>query len=402
MEMCLSFATTTKQPLLLATVLAFSALGVAAQDSDTIDSLPPALAPIEIDTLGMAISEEEIEAIKLAIAYGPQISQAAEKVNGLPYRRDAHAKATGCVRARFTVNDDIDTRHRHSIFQQPGAEFQAWIRFSNGDMTLQADKKADARGMAVRVMNVPGEKIAPELPQSNIQDFVMTNYPVFFNRNVFDYVENMQHFAELDRTGWFIGLFPPRLHLKQLLIAKNTVASVINTPLQPQYFSMVPYQLGDTPLKFSAKPCAGMTFTEQVDQYDYSYLTKAMQAKLDTSEACFDFMVQEQKADKDMPIDDATVEWSEKDSPFIPIAKILIPPQRFTTLAQQEFCENLSMNPWHAVGRWVPLGSLNRSRRLVYYAVSRFRHAQNGAQPSSPSNWCINGESECDLRDVLQ
>ena len=61
-------------------------------------------------------------------------------------------------------------------------------------------------------------------------------------------------------------------------------------------------------------------------------------------------------------IDDATVEWSEQESPFVAVAKLHIPPQTFTTQDQQTFCENLSMNPWHGVGDWLPLGSLSPVR----------------------------------------
>jgi len=357
---------------------------------------------MEIDTLGMDISEQEKQAIIMAMHFGREISSAAEKVNGLPYRRDAHAKATGCVRATFTVNNDIPPHFHHSVFQNPGAEFKAWIRFSNGDMTVRADNKPDARGMAIRIMAVPGEKIAPELPASNVQDFVMTNMQIFFHHNVFDYVDVMQYLAKLERTRWFISLWPPRIHPRRLYIAKQTVSSRIKTPLQPQYYSMTPYRLGETALKFSAKPCANMTFTEAANTDDYDYLTKTMQAKLNNNAACFDFMLQEQKADSNMPLDDATVEWSEKESPFIPVAKIKLPAQQFTSLEQQTFCENLSMNPWHGVGEWEPLGSLNRSRRLVYHAVSKYRHNQNDAAVSNPSSWCLDGKSNCDLSEVFR
>lgn len=403
----------TRQLLLLCFIVSLMFIGgctesssSASAESETNNSAAPitesmAIDASQIDTLGMDISDAEKEAIAKAMHYGRQISRMAEKQNGLPYRRDAHAKATACVRATFTVKDDIAPQFLHSALHKPGVEFQAWIRFSNGDMTVQADSKPDARGMAIRVMNVPGEKIAPELPESAIQDFVMTNMPVFFHRNVFDYVDDMYYLAKLERTRWFISLWPPRIHPKRLYIAKQTVSSRIKSPLQPQYYSMTPYQLGTTTLKFSAKPCAGMTFNEAVDTSNYDFLTQAMQAKLDHSAACFDFMVQERRADKDMPIDDATVEWSEQESPFITVATINIPPQSFASEEQQLFCENLSMNPWHGVGEWQPLGSLNRSRRLVYHAVSQFRHEQNDAQVSDPNNWCLERDSECDVSQTI-
>ena len=355
----------------------------------------------ELDTLGMEISDKEKAAIIEAIALGQEISRVAEKVNGKPYRRDAHAKATGCVRATFSINSDIPGRFRHSIFATPGREYQAWIRFSNGDMTVQADKKPDARGMAIKVVGIEGEKIAPELAGARTQDFIMTNTPAFFHHNVFDYVEDMRYLAKLERTKWFINLWPPRLHPLRFYRAIQTVSATIDTPLEPQYYSMIPYGLGESQLKFSAKPCAKSNYEPKESRSDDNYLTEAMENQLQSDNACFDFMVQEKIPGKRMPIDNAVVIWSEKKSPFIPIAKVTIPAQTFTSEKQQTFCENLSMNPWHGVGDWEPLGSLNRARRLVYHAVSHYRHTKNSAQNIEPKNWCLNGEDSCDLTDIF-
>ncbi|WP_346837564.1 catalase family protein [Microbulbifer sp. SAOS-129_SWC] len=372
-------------------------LSIALLSSATLADTPPQRDTIELDTLGMEISAEEKQAIVRAMELGREISRKAEKINGLPYRRDAHAKATGCVRATFSINGDIPAQFRHSVFAEPGRAYHAWIRFSNGDMTVQADSKPDARGMAIKLLDVSGEKIAPELQGPATQDFIMTNTPAFFNRNIYDYVDNMSYLANLDRTGWFFGLAPPRFHPKLFYRAAQTVSSKINSPLAPQYYSMLPYQLGDTALKFSARPCPGMQFAADGKHADSNYLTEAMAQQLDGGAACFDFMVQQRMPGADMPLDDAAVIWSESASPFVPVARINIPAQSFSGEAQQEFCENLSMNPWHGVGEWQPLGSLNRARRLVYHAVSQFRHGANQVAMSEPDSWCLDGESQCDL-----
>lgn len=354
--------------------------------------------PLDFDLplLGMQVSEQEQIAIKQAMQYGREIAKIAESKNGLPYRRDAHAKATGCVRATFSINGNIPKHFQHSIFSQPAKEYQAWIRFSNGDMVVQSDGKADARGIAIKVMGAKGAKIAPELPGSGSQDFIMTNTPAFFNRNVFDYVDDMYYLSKLQRTRWFISFFPPRIHPKLLYRAVQTVSAKIDSPLQPQYFSMLPYSLGDSELKFSAKACPGMTFTEAANKSDQDYLTNAMAEHLATKGACFDFLLQERVASANMPIDDASVVWSEQAAPFVEVARINIPPQDFTSQGQQTFCENLSMNPWHGVGEWQPLGSLNRARRLVYNAVSTYRHKQNQAPRVEPRNWCVSTDGACD------
>ena len=358
--------------------------------------MPPSIVLAEtFDTLGMDLSAEEIGAIQQSMEYGRQISQWAEKQNGAPFRRDAHAKATGCVRATFSINGDIPSHFQNSVFSQPGKQYQAWIRFSNGDMLVQPDAKPDARGMAIKLLNVEGGQIAPELTGAKTQDFIMTNTPAFFNRNIFDYVADMKYLAEQKRLAWFVSLWPPRLHPRRLYIAAQTVASKINTPLQPQYYSMLPYQLGTTAIKFSARPCPGMRFKDYANKSDHDFLTEAMAEHLSAESACFDFMLQEKKPGTHMPLDDATVVWSEKESPFMPVARIHIPPQTFTSEPQQSFCENLSMNPWHAVGEWQPLGSLSKARRLVYHAVSQFRHQQNGVASTEPENWCLDESPDC-------
>ncbi|WP_299599491.1 catalase family protein [uncultured Microbulbifer sp.] len=357
---------------------------------------------LKLNTLGMDISEAEQAAIVSAIQSAWEISAAAHKLNspryGNHYRRDAHAKATGCVRAEFEINGDIPGEFRHSIFSNPGRSYQAWIRFSNGDMQVQPDSKGDARGMAVKVMNTGGTPIAPELGESGLanQDFIMTNTPAFFNRNIYDYAENMQHLAKLDRRGWFISAWPPRLHLKELWRAYQTVSSTIDTPLGEQYFSMLPYRLGENPIKYSTRPCAGSDYPSSAEHSEKgeNFLTEKMVETLTTGSACFDFLVQPRLADaseSDMPLDDGTVIWEESQSPFIPVARIHIPPQEITDETQQTFCENLSMNPWRGVGEWEPLGSLNRARRLVYHAVSEYRHQKNHAPQQEPGDWCLPG-----------
>ncbi len=359
-------------------------------------SIEDLINEIDFAKEGVTVSEQEKEAVIKSIKLAKQVSRAAEKINGLPYRRDAHAKATGCLRAEFSVNGDIHPRFQHSIFSEPGKTYLAWIRFSNGDMVVQSDKKPDARGMAIKVMGVEGAKIAPELAGPPVQDFIMTNTPAFFNRNIYDYVEDLHYLSKLQRTKWFISLFPPRFHPRLLYRAVQTVSKKIDTPLDSQYFSMLPYQLGDTNVKFSTRVCEGMLFNEKPNKDDFDYLTDIMQEKLSTQGACFDFMVQPKVAGANMPLDNAAAIWSEKESPFIPIARLQIPPQNFTSEAQMQFCENLSMNPWNGVGDWLPQGSLNRARRLVYHAVSAFRHGKNQAKTVYPDDWCLNDSQACD------
>jgi hypothetical protein len=100
--------------------------------------------------------------------------------------------------------------------------------------------------------------------------------------------------------------------------------------------------------------------------------------------ACFDLFVQPQAPGRNMPVEDASVAWSEKDSPFLPVARITLPRQAFDTPERKQACEALSFTPWHALPEHEPVGSLNRVRRAVYQELSRYRHAQNGVPRAEP------------------
>ena len=87
------------------------------------------------------------------------------------YRRDAHPSAHGCVQAWLQVNPDVDPALRHGVFARPGRSYPVWIRFSNG--LFSDDNAWDARGMAMKLMGVPGEKLLPEEREEQTQDFVI-------------------------------------------------------------------------------------------------------------------------------------------------------------------------------------------------------------------------------------
>jgi hypothetical protein len=95
----------------------------------------------------------------------------------------------------------------------------------------------------------------------------------------------------------------------------------------------------------------------------------------------FEFAVQLRADPTRMPIEDATVRWSERDAPFRKVATLEIPVQDFDTPERQHFAENLSFNPWRCLPEHRPLGGISRARRQVYRALSAYRHDRN-AEPN--------------------
>jgi len=97
------------------------------------------------------------------------------------------------------------------------------------------------------------------------------------------------------------------------------------------------------------------------------------------------FLVQRRTDPASMPIEDATVEWSEARAPLVRVATITIPVQRFDSPQQMALAERIAYTPWHTLPEHRPLGSVNRTRRTVYQAVSRLRHDLNGVVTGAPT-----------------
>src|ERR1700761_3942883 len=107
-------------------------------------------------------------------------------------KRDVHAKLTGLVKAEFTVNKNIPPHFAHGIFV-PGKTYQAYIRYSNGSaLPNRSDKKPDGRGMAIKLLEVPGVKLLDNAKEASTQDFVMQNHTAFFTSNPDTYLAVMK------------------------------------------------------------------------------------------------------------------------------------------------------------------------------------------------------------------
>lgn len=334
----------------------------------------------EYPALGETAAIQGIE--EISIQQIEQNYQAGEK----PVRRDAHAKHHGCVRAEFIVEANLPEEMKLGIFQETGRSFTAWIRFSNASgKANQPDSKGDARGMAIKLMGVAGEKLLEEEKYELTQDFVMINHPVFFIRNLPDYIEFFQVFQEaqgkLPLKFFFPSINPLTWRLHELKIGLLIQSKKVISPLEIQYWSTTPYLLGNRAIQFSAKPWVSNISGRQSSN-SQNYLREAMVEHLKNKEAGFDFLVQFQTDADKMPIEDPTIRWN---SPYQKVASIKILPQTFDSKEQMDFCENLSYTPWHSLPEHRPLGGINRARKQVYQSISQLRHQLNKVPRQEPT-----------------
>lgn len=323
---------------------------------------------------GEVIPADEAAAIQSVADMISAGVQAGFDKNGRAFR-DAHRKAHGCVQARFTVLDGLPSTVAQGLFAQP-KRYDAVLRFSNGSGAEADDRRGDGRGMAIKVLGVPGPKLLDDEANATTQDFVMINHPVFFVRNAADYVDFQKSLGGggLPAVGW---LTTHLFHEVPIIFAIS--GKKLLNPLNSRYWSMVPYKLGNTQMKFSAQPCAGGTFVETAE--GINRLGDNLAAQMAQGSACFDFKVQPRTQPAKMPIEDATIEWKEAAAPFITVARIEVPSQQ---PEKGESCEVRSFTPWHSLAEHRPLGGISRVRKAVYQQVSVLRHRLNGQPRIEP------------------
>jgi hypothetical protein len=290
--------------------------------------------------------------------------------------RGQHLRSTACVKAEFRVSDGIPAELRHGIFQEIGRTYSAIVRLSNSQGTPEKDGVGTARGMAVKLLNVPGARAVPG-DTDTTQDFVMIDHPVF------PFPDPKAYFETVSRKDIrLIGDFAAFVHMalsdpKELKILKAIRGKHVASPLEVQYWSGAAYWLGPGTgdeghaVKYTVIPRLSNVTPppEHPEDLPADYLTQAAKSRLSAGEVVFDFAVQLQTDPVAMPVEDVSVEWDETSSKPVVLARILIPQQ--TVNPDGDFaaqCERMSFNPWHSLASHRPLGGMNRLRRVVYAA----------------------------------
>jgi hypothetical protein len=287
---------------------------------------------------------------------------------GRPVRRPQHTKQLACLKARLVVASEIPKALRHGVFAVRGSTYSALLRLSNGGATLAPDKDKTARGVAVKLFTAEGKPL---------QDFTFLNHPVSFMAGAQGFAEVMQAVQGDGARKYFLGWNPFRWHIKELRILLRTMGQKITQPLAIRYYSQLPARLGPTvAVKHSLTPCSTRAMVKG-DLEEADGLRKAMVAELAANDVCFQFQVQPQTDAKRMPIEDARIPWSEKRSPPVTVAWLMIPQQNFDTPAQDGLCETHSFAPGRSMAAHQPLGGVSRARQHVYQEMARIRQFHN-------------------------
>jgi len=296
-------------------------------------------------------------------------------------KRDAHPKNLACLQAEFVVEPGIPAELKVGLFAS-ALTYPAWVRISSSNGKIQSDEVKDLRGFAIKLMGVKGERFERHNEEQETQDFILISYPTMPLGTV-----KLFHEAVYYSIKWSPLVFSARLVLSGNIHILNELRKAPQnqtSPLDIRYWSTTPYLCGkDRAVKYALVPTSSVKSTLPPKLTDH-YLTENMEKHLAANEASFDFMVQVQKDPGRMPVEDAGVEWNEKESPFIKVATLRIPPQSFRTEEREELAENLSFSPAHSLTEHRPIGGINRARVAIYRRLSEFRHKQNDTQLEEP------------------
>lgn len=284
--------------------------------------------------------------------------------------RDAHPKAVGLLRGSFRIEPDLPRELRVGLFAKARA-FDCWLRLSNASGKPQSDAVADARGFAIKLMSGHG-KGSVEVPFG--QDFVLLSAPTMPLGTVAKFRDAVHY--TIESSALLLGAKLVLTGNAGVLLGLAGLRIRPSSHLDIRYWSTTPYRFGPShAVKYSLIPTSSHR-SKLPALKGASYLRDALQSHLARHEATFDFCVQLQQ--DGMPIEDAAVEWKEKNSPFVKVATLTIPKQKFRTRQREELAETLSFSPGHAQPDHAPLGGLNRARIKIYTMLSKFRHQRDG------------------------
>jgi hypothetical protein len=299
------------------------------------------------------------------------------------FQRGGNTKTQGIVRGEFIVRDDVPAHMRRGIFAKPHT-YKAWVRFSGPGPYITPDiDDVGFMSISLKLMGVPGPKLLDD--EKFTQDMFGVSPPTFVTRDT-KANAHLQYWSYKNAQLFhFLNFTQP--HVLDLVMQSLWIKTQ-TSPLESDYFSCVPYLLGEgQAMQYSVR--SRLTTRTRVPRLPLrppdNYLREAMIATLARQDVEFDVLLQVQTDPYLMPIEDNGVFWPTRLSPRVPAAVLRIPRQKFDSPEQFEFARILSYNPWHCIAEHRPLGNQSRARLRLYKELSTLRQSMNRVDHYEPT-----------------
>lgn len=305
--------------------------------------------------------------------------------------RSVHAKGHGILRGKLIVHENLPAIYQQGLFKYP-AEYSVVMRLSTIPGDVMDDAVSTPRGLAIKILEVPGKQCNSDSSEDS-QDFLLVNGPAFLNPGVKGFLKSLKLLAATtDKAEGLKKVLSTALRGTEKVLEAFGGKSPIIMSLggQPEtnvlgetYYSQVPILYGKYIAKISLVPVSAdlIALTNQpVDLDDKpNGLREAVVDFFKTHSAQWALRVQLCTDIEKMPIEDASVVWPEEESPYYPVATIMVNSQlAWHDKLYEEVEDALSFSPWNAIEQHRPLGSVMRARKLTYEKSAEFRQMFNG------------------------
>lgn len=295
--------------------------------------------------------------------------------------RAVHAKGHALLRGTLTVLDGLQAEYAQGLFAAPG-RYAVLLRWSSPPPEQLPDTVSTPRAVAVKVMDVPGERL-DGAKGCGSQDFLMVNFPAFAR-------PDPQSFLTGARLTAAVAGHAPQAKAAVSTIMRGVEAALETVggeslqvkgmggepqhhPLGETYFTQVPFLYGPYMAKFALAPVSpalraldGAALPNAADTQ-----RAAIAAHFSREGGEWELRVQLCVDLDRMPIEDASVVWPEELSPYVPVARLSVPPQSsWDEAASPRVEDEIAFDPWNCISAHRPLGAINRARKDVM-ATSR-------------------------------
>ena len=314
--------------------------------------------------------------------------------------RVSHGKSHGLAVGELIVMDNLPEYLAQGLFAKPGT-YPVVVRLANVPGEITTDAINTQRGFAFKILGVQGQMIAGHEGQTT-QDFVLDSGTTYFP------MPDVKAFLLQHRLMEHAPQFPAALKEVVSTVSRvtNEALKAIGTdsakldffgdslihPMAEAYYSQVPIRYGKyiaklevVPVSAAQKALADAKVEVDGDK-DPNALRTATVGYLKDNDAEFEVRIQLCTDLEKMPVEDASKEWSEEESPYRAVARISLPKQDAYSEARQQYIEGLSFSPAHSLEDHRPLGSIMRARLQLYPVMSTVRRQGNHQPEYEPTS----------------
>jgi hypothetical protein len=309
--------------------------------------------------------------------------------------RAVHAKSHGLLKAEVEVLPDLCEELRQGLFATP-ASYAAVMRFSTDPGDILSDHISTPRGVAVKVVGVDGEMLPHHAGQVT-QDFVFRNTSTFA-AHADDFLKNVRliakHVDDSETLKQLVSSAAQTAEEALELVGQESAllkgfGHAPTHPLGETYHSAAPVRFGDYFGKLRLVPVSDSILALRGKHVEHprswNSLKDSIVAFFEKETAVWELRIQLCTNLTEMPVEDASVEWDERLSAPLTVARITARPQNAYSDARRIWVdEQLSFNPWHSLSAHRPLGNIMRARFKSYHASSHFRRTAEGRPMVEP------------------